>query len=83
MAIISTYVLFVNEHVCHCAPCYFVGSGIAYNQYYLYEVSMFGKVKVCGADTVANIYLRDRYCVTVPRAAVMEKTDLPKALREA
>ena len=73
----------MNEHVCHCAPCYFVGSGIAYNQYYLYVVSLFGRVKVRGADTVAKIYLRDRYCVTVSKAAAVEKTDLPKALREA
>ena len=62
MAIISTYVLLMNEYVCRCAPCYFVfvGSDITYNQCYPYEVSKFGKIKVCGPDTVVKIYLRGR-----------------------
>ena len=60
MAIISTYVLLMNEHVCHCAPCYFVGSEITYHQYYPYEVSMFGKIRLCGVGTVVKIYLRGR-----------------------
>ena len=38
----------------------FVGSEITYNQCYPYEVSKFGKIKVCGAGTVVKIYLRGR-----------------------
>merc|ERR1719460_103073 len=38
----------------------FVGSEITFNQCYPYDAQTSGKIKVCGAGTVAKIFLRNR-----------------------